>query len=66
MIDAPECKIRVEADTERKAAEAAEAILRLCGGQTLSISIEIECIDELGGDRILIYLSDLADKLERH
>ena len=64
LIEAPECKILVEAETERKAAEAAEASLRLCRGRTLSISIQIECIDGPAGDRILNYLSDLADELE--
>lgn len=65
VINAPECKIRIEAETERKAADAAEAFLRVCRGRTQSLAVEIECVDSRAGDRILKYLLDIADEWER-
>ena len=65
VISAPECTVKIESDTERKAGEAAEAILRLSKGRTQAVTIEIQCLDGPAGDRILNYLSNLADELER-
>jgi hypothetical protein len=65
VISAPDCMVKIESDTERKAAEAAEAILRLSKGKTQVVTIEIECMDSTAADRILKYLSDLADEMER-
>jgi hypothetical protein len=65
VISAPECTVKIESDTERKAGEAAEAILRLSKGRTQAVTIEIQCLDGPAGDRILSYLSNLADELER-
>jgi hypothetical protein len=65
LIDAPGCKIRIESETERKAAEAAEIFLRLCRGRTRTFKVAIECIDGPASDRLLKYLSDVADEWER-
>ena len=65
VIAAPGCTTRIEADSERKAADAAESVLRLYRGQTQSVTVEVECADGHAADRILDYLSDLADEWER-
>ena len=64
LISAAECTIRIDAETERKAAEAAEAFLRLCKGRTQSLTVEIECLNARAGGRILTYLSEVADELD--
>lgn len=65
LISAPECTIRIDAETERKAAEAAEAFLRLCKGRIQSLTVEIECFDGRAGERMLTYLSEVAEELDR-
>lgn len=64
MISTRQCRTLIEADTERAAADAMEAMLRQQRLPDTSMAISIQCRDAEAGKRLGFYVTDLASELE--